>query len=123
MVQYSFQMFMGVTTMAIPAQIFPESFAGTGAGISACLGKIGASVGTYLFSYWASNDHYQRVFAVTSGVTLLGVLVTFVFVPHYNAQRLEASQRLSAKGDEAGAIKALYGAADVYPESAQEPLA
>jgi len=44
--QLSFQSLPGVTTMAISAEILPSMVRGTGAGISAALGKVGATVGT-----------------------------------------------------------------------------
>merc|ERR1711871_1887693 len=80
MVQYSFQMFMGVTTMAIAAQVFPEKFAGTGAGIAAALGKVGATIGTYLFSDLSQDEKYGLIFAVTSVSCAVGLAVTFAFV-------------------------------------------
>lgn len=40
----------GVTTMAISAEIYPSMVRGTGAGISAACGKVGATVGSYTFS-------------------------------------------------------------------------
>lgn len=43
--QLSFQSLPGVTTMAISAEIYPSMVRGTGAGISAALGKVGATVG------------------------------------------------------------------------------
>ncbi|CAE7416539.1 GIT1, partial [Symbiodinium pilosum] len=49
-VQLSFQSLPGVTTMAISAEIYPSMVRGTGAGISAAFGKLGATVGSYFFS-------------------------------------------------------------------------
>ena len=48
--QLSFQSMPGVTTMAISAEIYPSMVRGTGAGISAACGKVGATVGSYSFS-------------------------------------------------------------------------
>lgn len=108
MVQYSFQMFMGVTTMAIAAQAFPEKFAGTGAGIAAALGKVGATIGTYLFSNWGSSDKYGLIFAVTSVSCAVGLVVTFLFVPAYNANKLRMMQQLSEQGRDGDAAAVLY---------------
>lgn len=49
-VQLSFQSLPGVTTMAISAEIYPSMVRGTGAGISAACGKVGATLGSYVFS-------------------------------------------------------------------------
>lgn len=46
--QLSFQSLPGVTTMAISAEIYPSMVRGTGAGISAACGKLGATLGTSL---------------------------------------------------------------------------
>merc|ERR1712032_1146666 len=108
MIQYSFQMFMGVTTMAIAAQIFPEKFAGTGAGIAAALGKIGATIGTYLFTYWSEDSKYSLIFGVTSVCCAIGLAITFVFVPGYRAEKLEIMQRLSEGDRHSEAAAILY---------------
>jgi len=108
MIQYSFQMFMGVTTMAIAAQIFPEKFAGTGAGIAAALGKIGATIGTYLFTYWGEDSKYSLIFGVTSVCCAIGLAVTFVFVPGYAAEKLDIMQRFSERDRHQEAAAILY---------------
>lgn len=46
----SFQSLPGVTTMAISAEIFPSMARGTAAGFSAASGKLGATIGSYVFS-------------------------------------------------------------------------
>ncbi len=48
--QLSFQSLPGVTTMAISAEIYPSMVRGTGAGISAATGKVGATVGGLMSS-------------------------------------------------------------------------
>merc|ERR1712147_57995 len=108
MIQYSFQMFMGVTTMAISAQIFPEKFAGTGAGIAAALGKIGATIGTYLFTSWGEANKYSLIFGVTSVCCAIGLAITFVFVPGYRAEKLDIMQRLSERDRHQEAAAILY---------------
>merc|ERR1712147_158621 len=110
MIQYSFQMFMGVTTMAIAAQTFPEKFAGTGAGIAAALGKIGATIGTYLFSYWASDAKFSLIFGVTAVCCAIGLAVTFVFVPAYRGEKLSMMQTLADQGRDKEAAAVLYKA-------------
>jgi PHS family inorganic phosphate transporter-like MFS transporter len=106
MLQLAFQAFCGTTTLAIPSQVFPSSFVGSGAGIAAATGKIGATVGTYLFSAW--GDAWARIFATCVGTCALGLLVTIVAVPGYNAEKLRVMEKLAAKGDEAAAVRSLY---------------
>lgn len=106
MVQYSFQMFMGVTTMAISASIFPDHMAGTGAGIAAAVGKVGAAIGTTLFASWPNL--YQRIFATSAGAALLGLVLTVLVVPSYTPEALEMMQKLAKEGDDVGAVRVLY---------------
>merc|ERR1712048_393975 len=110
MVQYSFQMFMGVTTMAIAAQVFPTKFSGTGAGIAAALGKVGATIGTYLFTYWKNQGKFPLIFGVTSVCCTIGIAITFVFVPGYRAEKLAVMQRLSDADRHSEAAAILYKA-------------
>merc|ERR1712032_904743 len=100
--------FMGVTTMAIAAQIFPEKFAGTGAGIAAALGKIGATIGTYLFTFWSEDSKYSLIFGVTAVCCAIGLAITFVFVPGYRAEKLEIMQSLSEGDRHSEAAAILY---------------
>lgn len=120
MVQYSFQMFMGVTTMAIAAQVFPEKFAGTGAGIAAALGKVGATIGTYLFSDLGQDDKYGIIFAITSVSCAIGLAVTFAFVPHYNAEKLETMQEKADRGEDSAAARLLYSSGSA--KDVKQPL-
>lgn len=105
--QYGFQQFCGVTTMAIAAEVFPSHFAGTGAGIAAGSGKIGASVGIFLFAV-AWPGKFSIIFGVSAGVSIAGLLLTFVLTPHYGKAKLDRMQELADQGDEVGSAKALY---------------
>lgn len=106
MVQYSFQMFMGVTTMAISATIFPDHMAGTGAGIAAAVGKVGAAIGTTLFAAW--DGAYQRIFFTSAVAALLGLVLTVLIVPAYTSEALDRMQKSAKEGDDVGAVRALY---------------
>jgi len=106
MMQLAFQAFCGTTTLAIPSQVFPSSFVGSGAGISAATGKIGATIGTYLFAAW--GEHWARIFATCVGTCAVGLLVTVFAVPGYNAEKLKNMEKLAGMGDEAAAVRSLY---------------
>ena len=58
--QLSFQSLPGITTMAISAEIYPTMVRGTAAGISAACGKLGATVGSYVFSELKKPQRNQR---------------------------------------------------------------
>jgi PHS family inorganic phosphate transporter-like MFS transporter len=104
--QMAFQAFCGTTTLAIPSQVFPRSFVGTGAGISAATGKIGATVGTYLFAAW--DGEWVRIFITCTATCVLGLLVTLLAVPHYRGEHLKRMESLAAAGLEKQAVQSLY---------------
>jgi MFS family permease len=66
--------------------ISSESFAtpvrGTGYGLSAAIGKVGAVVGTQVFSPIQTHLGKKWTFIIAACCGLAGVLVTFIFVPH-----------------------------------------
>jgi PHS family inorganic phosphate transporter-like MFS transporter len=107
-VQLSFQSLPGVTTMAVPAEIFPSAFRGAGHGISAATGKVGAMVGSYTFANMKSHGHIQGIFWVVTATSVLAMAVTIVFTPNYNGTTLEKVEELARSGQEVAAVKALY---------------
>lgn len=107
-VQLSFQSFLGVTTMAIPAEIFPSAFKGAAHGISAAMGKVGATVGSYTFSTLNHHGYIQSIFAIVTAVSILATIVTMVLTPHYNGNTLDQVEELAHSGDTAKAVKTLY---------------
>lgn len=107
-VQLSFQSFLGVTTMAIPAEIFPSAFKGTAHGISAAMGKVGATVGSYSFSTLNHKGYMQSIFAIVTAVSILATIVTMALTPLYNGNTLDQVEELAQSGDTARAVKTLY---------------
>lgn len=107
-VQLSFQSLPGVTTMAVPAEIFPSAFRGAGHGISAATGKVGAMVGSYIFANMKNHGHIQSIFWVVTATSVLAVAVTMFFTPSYNGKTLEKVEELARSGQEVAAVKALY---------------
>ena len=59
--QLSFQSLPGVTSMAISAEIYPSMVRGTGAGISAALGKVGATLGILVGSVLFLFQPHERM--------------------------------------------------------------
>lgn len=66
-------------TYIIPAAIYPVATRGTGSGIAAFLGKVGAIVGVFFMPVLLKAGGMTLVLAVTIAVMLLGALVSVVF--------------------------------------------
>merc|ERR1711972_618338 len=81
---------------------------GTGYGISAACGKVGALIGAYAFADMGRNGHGQAIFAVVSATALLAALVTLAFTPNYDEGSLEEVEELARSGDTAAGVKLLY---------------
>lgn len=66
------------TTFLLAGEVFPRSVRATAHGFSAAVGKFGALVATVSFNY--IDDRTK--FTVSAVVTLLGFVLTIVFIPH-----------------------------------------
>ena len=69
----------------LPAEAFPTAVRSSFFGCSACLGKLGALLGTYTFGPIAAMGAHgiTWVFVVCAAVSLVGVGVTHAFVEPY----------------------------------------
>eukprot|EP00438_Fugacium_kawagutii_P012982 Skav230933 [mRNA] locus=scaffold2774:70256:71353:- [translate_table: standard] len=94
-VQLSFQSLPGVTTMAISAEIYPSMIRGTGAGISAAFGKVGAAVGSYSFSALKNGGYIVVIFWVVTITAVLSMVLTLLAIPFYNGNTLDAADMLT----------------------------
>mmetsp|Transcript_17313 Transcript_17313/g.54393 ORF Transcript_17313/g.54393 Transcript_17313/m.54393 type:complete len:452 (+) Transcript_17313:84-1439(+) len=119
-VQLSFQSFPGVTTMAIPAQIYPSSVRGTAAAISAACGKVGATIGSYYFTKLHDEGELNEIFWVVAGSCLVALILTMVLTPLYNGATLDAAERLAHEGKNAEAVAMLYDGPQGLGMSADE---
>ncbi|KAF0889933.1 hypothetical protein E2562_034331 [Oryza meyeriana var. granulata] len=90
------------TTFIVPAEIFPAHLRSTCHGISAASGKAGAIIGAFGFLYAAQPPDKAHVDAgykpgigvrnalfVLAGCNLLGLLMTWLFVPESKGKSLE----------------------------------
>eukprot|EP00930_Biecheleria_cincta_P011593 TRINITY_DN11453_c0_g1_i2.p1 TRINITY_DN11453_c0_g1~~TRINITY_DN11453_c0_g1_i2.p1 ORF type:complete len:493 (+),score=78.25 TRINITY_DN11453_c0_g1_i2:78-1481(+) len=107
-VQLSFQSLPGVTTMAISAEIFPSAVRGTGAGISAASGKIGATIGSYVFSELKNKHEISAIFWSVVCTMLLATFLTLVAIPLYNGHTIDLADSLACEGRVTEAVKMLY---------------
>jgi len=106
--QLSFQSLPGVTTMAIPAEIYPSAVRGTGAAISAASGKVGATVGSYVFTLMENHDQVNEIFWTVTGTATAALVLTLVLIPFYNGATLDKAGALAEEGKLGEAKKCLF---------------
>ncbi|CAE7288607.1 GIT1 [Symbiodinium microadriaticum] len=106
--QLSFQSLPGVTTMAISAEIYPSMVRGAAAGISAACGKLGATVGSYLFSELKNLGEIRAIFWTVFVTSALAMLLTALGTPYYNGNTLDEADELARNGKPRQAVKMLY---------------
>jgi PHS family inorganic phosphate transporter-like MFS transporter len=107
-VQLSFQSLPGVTCMAIPAEIFPSAVRGTGAGISAASGKVGAVLGSYYFTKMKNNGQIAEIFWVVTCTSTVALVLTMLLTPLYSGGAIDRAEALAADGQMKEACKVLY---------------
>merc|ERR1719215_84974 len=107
-VQLSCQSLPGVTTMAIPAEIFPSAVKGTGAAISAASGKLGATCGSFFFTWLKEQDMVRTIFLVVTFTSTVALGLTCLLIPNYNGNTLDAAQKLATEGKLSSACAVLF---------------
>jgi PHS family inorganic phosphate transporter-like MFS transporter len=115
--QTGFQAFTGISTIAIPADIFPSPVRGTCHGISSVSGKIGAIFGAYYFNYVNEDDYdgimaankIQWIFIVVTICGVAGTIVTITLTPKYDGPQLEAMDEQVDNLNHQRALQLLYG--------------
>lgn len=68
-------------TFILPSQVFPIEVRGTGSGIAAMLGKVGAVLGVFFMPMLLKWGGIVVLLWVSIGVQLLGALITIIFRP------------------------------------------
>merc|ERR1712232_523997 len=106
--QLSCQSLPGVTTMAIPAEIYPSAVRGTGAAISAAAGKVGATTGSFFFTMLAERGAIESMFWTATVAAAMAVVLTLCLTPRYNGFTVDLAEKLSAEGQTDKAVVMLY---------------
>jgi len=78
-----------MTTFVYPSEIFPTSVRGTGDGISAAAGKLGAFLGALFVPHLLAAVGISGVMGVMAGVSVIGIVLTLVALPEPKGQTLE----------------------------------
>jgi MFS transporter, PHS family, inorganic phosphate transporter len=81
------------TTFVYPAEIFPARIRTTSHGITATAGKIGAFIGTFAFPLLMHHYGLPGAMGTVAGVAILGLLVTWAFLPEPKGESLEEISR------------------------------
>lgn len=124
--QTGFQAFPGITTIAVPADVFPSAVRGTCHGVSALSGKIGAIFGSYYFAYVSENgadfhnQPVQFIFIIVTAACIAGFIVTIFLTPTYDGPALDAMDKHVLLDDHKAAIGCLYGHGKKTAESSPE---
>ncbi|MDA8283290.1 MAG: MFS transporter, partial [Actinomycetota bacterium] len=80
-----------MTTFVFPSEIFPTSVRGTGDGISAACGKLGAFLGALLVPHLLTSVGISGVMGIMAAVSVVGIGLTLVALPEPKGQTLEAA--------------------------------
>ncbi|MHB2028379.1 MAG: MFS transporter [Acidimicrobiales bacterium] len=78
-----------MTTFVFPSEVFPTSVRGTGDGISAACGKLGAFMGALMVPHLLTSVGIRGVMGIMAAVSLVGVALTVVALPEPKGQSLE----------------------------------
>jgi MFS family permease len=81
------------TTYILPAELFPTQVRATGAGFAAASAKIGATAGVFLLPLIKADLGVPAVLALMGGVSLLGLICTWVFRVEGHGRTLEEHHR------------------------------
>lgn len=78
-----------MTTFIYPTEVFPISARGTGTGIAAAGGKLGAFVGTFLNLFIIGALHESGLFLLLAGFATIGFAITLFILPETKGKSIE----------------------------------
>ncbi len=84
-----------VTTFVYPTEVFPISARGTGAGMAAAGGKLGAFIGTFLSIFIIGALHESGLFLILSAFAIAGLVLTLLLLPETKRKSIEEVSRES----------------------------
>lgn len=82
------------TTFILPTELFPTRIRTTAHGISAGAGKAGAAIFTFLLPIIEVAYGINVVFAILGSISMLGVLLTIIFIKETKGKSLEVTSRI-----------------------------
>lgn len=84
------------TTFLVPSEVYPTSLRGTGHGLSAAGGKIGAFLGAFVLPLILKHYGLSTTMGLLSGVALLGIALTLLTLPEMKQQSLDVNEQPQA---------------------------
>ncbi|MCL6563635.1 MAG: MFS transporter [Firmicutes bacterium] len=82
------------TTFLVPAEVFPTNLRGTGHGISAAAGKVGAFVGAFFLPLVLKASGLENTMGLLALVSLMGAALTWLWLPEMRQVSLETTEEL-----------------------------
>ena len=82
------------TTFILPSETFPPEVRTTLNGVSAAAGKVGAAIGVAAFPYVVSALGKGFTLVVCGGVSMLGFIITLIFVKDMRGKAMTGSEEL-----------------------------
>ena len=86
------------TSFCLPNELFDTSVRSTCNGISAAAGKVGAFVGAFVFPYIYDGWGMAPLFYVCAGVAMLGLLMTLLCIPPWEATTTPPRKMIATTG-------------------------
>jgi len=78
------------TTYLLPAELFPTQLRGSGHGLAAAAGKVGAAIGIFFLPVLKSAFGLGTTVAIAAAVSLLGLVITWLFKIETAGHELDA---------------------------------
>ncbi|KAJ2957114.1 hypothetical protein NQZ79_g7128 [Umbelopsis isabellina] len=111
----------GDTISLVSTEVYPTAVRGTAYGISAAIGKVGATIGTLVFEPMIDKVGTQGPFLLESGIAILAGIIAFFFIPNVQPDSLEQEDRdFKAYLEEHGYDTTLMGDPVVVPVADHE---
>ncbi len=83
------------TTFIVPAEVFPTNLRGSGHGMSAAAGKVGAFLGAFFLPVILAASGLPFTMGLLAGVALLGVLLTALILPEMRGHSLDETEEFA----------------------------
>mmetsp|Transcript_64077 Transcript_64077/g.139381 ORF Transcript_64077/g.139381 Transcript_64077/m.139381 type:complete len:452 (+) Transcript_64077:156-1511(+) len=110
----------GLSTFAIPGQVYPVRIRGTGHGLSAAAGKLGAVIGTVAFPFLRAAVGMNGTMFFMAFTCVATAVWTWIFTPRYDCEVLDeimALDQVPSVTEQATKVEALLFAESVWPDS------
>ena len=95
------------TTFLVPSEVFPTNLRGTGHGISAAGGKMGAFLGAFVLPLVLKQLGLGDTMGILAGVSALGIALTLLAIPEMKQKSLEETEEIVREPNRLSTVKAV----------------